>query len=838
LRRAAIFPLLGPALVLYLIADVASLRGELDGLGYAIALVAVCLSFAIVGRGARTGERGSRSAALLGLCSGVALLPLLTDEPLRISVELAQTVALVTLGALVLDLALFVPDRALSVRVSRALRWAALAAAVSCGLASALVQGPVVAPLGAPWLVPELYLHAAPAFAAVAVMAALVLRLLRRRLGSGPEALASNGWAVLGLAPAGLLCVALLARHLVAGAWSMSLLRLFGTLCAPSLYFGHLWLLDPSRRLSASRATRDFAAGAVTLGLAALAVVRMREYLPHAPVALALWTAVTLLLAFGLLHTLRPLSRRWLAPAGGALLEQLQLLQGSMGGVHTLEGLVRVVLAAFRRAAGTAAQPLLYGFDPGFEGRIDAAGEPHLCERALHPAILSHLRQQPAEILVRAPLEARIVREPPLRPLIEALVELDALCVLPLFTDGELEGALIVPRGNRRAPLTLEELAALREHARWLAGFVSVFSAKGRAQARAHELIVTHGRSESRIERLEDEAARLRADVEALHAAGPARAQAAPLIAYSAAMRDAVDRLRPLCAHDVPLLFIAEAGVSVEPLARFVHTESARASEAFLCVDCTVLKPEQACAVLFGGVQGGVRHPGALRLAAAGTLLLNDVAALPVDAQRMLVAALASRTGRPLEGGEAYPLSGRVTASSRVDLEALAQAGGFDSELGSRLCAVACRIPPLRERRQDIASHALLAVDRACKRLGHAPVGFEPAALEQLSALDLAGNELELEALIERAVAQCRSERISVADLPLMAASALRSDVGPLEGTLEEVECRALQHALSRAGGNKSEAARLLGLPRTTFLDKLRRHKLDDGTRENSSPPN
>ncbi len=838
MRRLAIFPLLGPALVLYLIADVASLHGELDALGYGIAALSVWLSWSIVGSAARSEERSARLVAWLGLCGSLVLVPLLTDEQPRLSVELAQTVGLAMLAALVLQLALGVPDRVLSPRITTLAQGSTLVLAVGSAALSTLAQGPVFAPLGTPWLLPAPYAHAVSVFAGGAVLAALALRLARRRLGSGPEALASNHWAVLALLPGAALCVVLVVLQLLDGA-SSSLVRVLGALSVLSLYLGHLWLIDPARRLSASRTTRDLVAGGLTVSLVVLGIVASRSYIPHDAAALAVWAAATLLLAFALFYALRPLSQRVLAPAGGALLEQLQWLQRAMGGAHTLEGLTAVVLLAFRRAAGGAdAQPLFYGFDPAFEGRIDAAGEAHLADRPLSAAIAQHLREQPSEIIVRAPLETRIVREPPLRPLIEALVALDALCVLPLVSDGELEGALVVPRGPRRAQLSLEELAALRDHGRWLSGFLNVFAAQRRAEARAHALLMEQHRSEGRLEHLADEAARLRADIESLYAAGSARGQSAPLLAYSAAMRALVERLRPLCAHEVPVLFVAESGVPVEPLARFLHAESARAAEPFLVLDCAALKTEEASVVLFGGTHAGVRHAGALRLAAAGTLLLGDVVALPIEAQRLLVAALASRTGRPVDGGESYALTGRVVASARASLETLVETGACDAELAARLCTLSCRVPPLRERREDIGSHALLAVDRACRRLGRQAVGFEPEALEQLTALELVGNVNELEELVERAVARCRGQRISVADLALSQSGVSRVAADALEGTLEEVECRVLQHALARAGGNKSEGARLLGLPRTTFLDKLRRHKLDDSARESSTPPN
>ena len=136
------------------------------------------------------------------------------------------------------------------------------------------------------------------------------------------------------------------------------------------------------------------------------------------------------------------------------------------------------------------------------------------------------------------------------------------------------------------------------------------------------------------------------------------------------------------------------------------------------------------------------------------------------------------------------------------------------------------RVPPLRERREDLPSLLLLALDRSARVLGKAAVGIEPDAQARLVAHDWPGNCDELDALIEHAVARCDGPRVGVQDLPSLAPPRASSG-NPLDGTLERVERRVLRRALDRAQGNKSEAARLLGLPRTTFLDKLRRNGLE-----------
>jgi two-component system response regulator HydG len=199
-------------------------------------------------------------------------------------------------------------------------------------------------------------------------------------------------------------------------------------------------------------------------------------------------------------------------------------------------------------------------------------------------------------------------------------------------------------------------------------------------------------------------------------------------------------------------------------------------------------------------------------MAADGTLLLEDLPALTHDAQRALATSIAQ--GRA-----------RVLASCRRDPEQLVASGALVPEL--RTCFGAClQVPSLRERPEDLPSLVLLALDQAARVLGRPPLGIEPDAQQRLLAYDWPGNLDEFYAIVERAVARCEGARVQLRDLPALGAQ----PVHPLDGTLERVERRVLQRALDRAGGNKSEAARALGLKRTTLLDKLRRHGLDERT--------
>jgi DNA-binding NtrC family response regulator len=290
-------------------------------------------------------------------------------------------------------------------------------------------------------------------------------------------------------------------------------------------------------------------------------------------------------------------------------------------------------------------------------------------------------------------------------------------------------------------------------------------------------------------------------------------------------------------------LLTAERGVPVAPLARLLHEQAGRGVQPFVVFDCAAARKEQVAARLFGATQDGQAVPGALRLAADGTLLLSDLPALPLPVQRELAQALRDKRARAVEPQDgraplsvsedsaSYACGARIVASCRVDPQQLVLDGALERALLDCF-APPLRVPPLRERPEDVQSLLLLAIDHAARVLGRAVVGIEPDAQQRLLAHDWPGNHDELQAVIELAFARCTGARIACADLPLLGPPQppARESGHPLDGTLERVERRVLARALERADGNKSEAARLLGLARTTFVDKLRRYGLDEGT--------
>lgn len=851
MKQTRILPLLGPLLVLYLIADVAASAGGLSRVGAAVALVAVMCATAPLFVRRREATSGSARVGLLGVSAGVALVGGIEPAVPSYAAAIAAAIASSVTGALVLDLAWSVPDAPGALRRARALRALSTLGAIAAGALSTVA---ILPPLGAnddAWLVPGWVEAAAVLAALLAAAVALVLRLARRAFGSGPDALAANAWAVLGLVPAvaaGAIAVGLvrLGDATITSSW----VRGLAAVAAASLVYGHVVLIDPRRRLQAAGAARRTLAAVLSLAATSALAALLAPEVPEGPLAIGVAAAALLVAGVLSFRAIDPVVRRAIAPFGGRLLLGVDEAIASLDTATTVDDLARGVLAAMRRASGAIdAMPLLYSFDPPREARIDAAGEPHVRNGEMPSPIAERLRDRPGEVVVRMALEDLVVRRPELRPIVEALESLDAACAVPLTAGGEIEGALIVPLGRRRSALMLEEIDALERLGVAAGSRLSLLTSQARAQQRASEVRAAADRLEERIEQLEEELERMRADARVLGAGRGAGRLSAPLVAYSPAMRALGARITDVAPMDAPVLLVAEGGTPVDQIARRLHDASGRAGAPFVIADCASMRPEQSASALFGA-GGDETHPGWLRLASGGTLLLSDIPALSLEAQRELAEALAARQARAIDGAGAYPVDVRIVATARLPIEPLVAADAFDAELARWLAPLRLDVPPLRERREDLPSLVLLAIDRACRVLGRSVVGIEQAALDALLAHDWPGNLRELQHVVERAVARSLGSQVRRADLPPLSAAAepaapaapaiepeivsVTIDVDPFEGTWTELEERILRRALERAGGNKSEAARSLGLKRTTFLDKIRRFGLEGAA---SRPP-
>jgi len=288
----------------------------------------------------------------------------------------------------------------------------------------------------------------------------------------------------------------------------------------------------------------------------------------------------------------------------------------------------------------------------------------------------------------------------------------------------------------------------------------------------------------------------------------------------------------------VTVLVSGESGTGKERIAEAIVRASRRATRPWVRFNCASLTPELAEAELFGHVRGAFTgatraRPGLFGEADGGTILLDEVGELPLELQPRLLRAL--QDGEIRAVGEERPrrVDVRVIAATHRDLEALVRAGLFREDLYYRLHVVHLRVPPLRERPEDVPALARHFVALFCERFGVGPFTVPDAVVDRLRTLYWRGNVRELENAMERWVALSPPEGLDPALLPGPAGA--EAEAGPplsLRERVEAYERGLVVEALRGAGGNRSETARRLGISRVTLHDKLRKWGLVRGEDE------
>ena len=315
----------------------------------------------------------------------------------------------------------------------------------------------------------------------------------------------------------------------------------------------------------------------------------------------------------------------------------------------------------------------------------------------------------------------------------------------------------------------------------------------------------------------------------ALHgAADPAGSRPPEIVCESPGMKRAVELVLRAAPADVPVLLLGESGTGKELLARALHERSARREGPFVAVNCSAIPEPLLESQLFGHLKGSFTdaredRAGLFRQASGGTILLDEIGDMPLALQAKLLRVLQEGEVHPIGAPAPIAVDARIAAATNRDLESLAREGTFRRDLYYRLNVVAVRIPPLRERPEDLlplVGHFLRKhADRHEK--GERTVSSE--ALEALRRHAWPGNARELENAIERAMVLGRESVLRLEDLP----EAVRRGA-PVESLqdaairpLEEVERQHIFRVLGRVQGNKAAAARLLGMDRKTLYRKL-----------------
>jgi two-component system response regulator AtoC len=332
--------------------------------------------------------------------------------------------------------------------------------------------------------------------------------------------------------------------------------------------------------------------------------------------------------------------------------------------------------------------------------------------------------------------------------------------------------------------------------------------------------------------------------------------RAPTLVGRSAAMISLLSKLRRLAPHAASVMLYGESGTGKELAARALHAWSQRSDGPFVAVNVAAIPNSLFESALFGHVRGAftdaVRdRPGFFEEADGGTLFLDEVADLPLASQVKLLRVLEDQSIRRVGDNEERRVNVRVVAATARDLEEEARRGRFRDDLLFRVAGLTLRLPPLRERREDIpvlVEHFIARIEARLgaglgTQLGTAAHSVTPAALDRLVGHSWPGNVRELENSLERAVVLCEGDVIDVRDLPEKLWSAamrsLEAEVSrvpaheevvanplALKPALARVERELIRQALAEAGDRRADAARKLGISHRTLLYKLKEHGL------------
>ncbi len=305
-----------------------------------------------------------------------------------------------------------------------------------------------------------------------------------------------------------------------------------------------------------------------------------------------------------------------------------------------------------------------------------------------------------------------------------------------------------------------------------------------------------------------------------------------PWVATDAASLRVVEIAEKLADTGTTILITGESGTGKDQLARWIHERGPRRDAPFLKIDCASLPAELVESELFGHERGAftgavARKPGRLELGGGGTIVLDEVAALAPAMQAKLLRMLEERTFERLGGTETLRMDARLMALTNTDLTKAVATGRFREDLFFRLNVLGIFVPPLRERRGDIAPLASHFLARLAPVHGHPEAVFDPAALRLLDSYAWPGNARELKNAVEHALVFSKEPILRPEDFPaiLRAAGDGHGPGGPLR-SLEDLEREAIIATLDGTRFKIGRAAEILGISRKTLLEKRKKYGL------------
>jgi transcriptional regulator with PAS, ATPase and Fis domain len=292
--------------------------------------------------------------------------------------------------------------------------------------------------------------------------------------------------------------------------------------------------------------------------------------------------------------------------------------------------------------------------------------------------------------------------------------------------------------------------------------------------------------------------------------------------------------VRKIAPTDATVLITGENGTGKDVLAREIHARSLRSEKPMVAVDAGAITETLFESELFGHVKGAFTdahadHVGKFEQADGGTLFLDEIGNIPLHLQAKLLRVIQNRSVVRVGGTKAIPVNIRLICATNMDLDQLVREGRFREDLYYRINTVHIALPPLRERREDIAPLAERFIAQFSEKY-HLPVtGLDESAKAMLEGGRWSGNIRELQNCIEKAVILSEAKNLSAKDIqidPSGSALGMTGDAGTLRAASEAEEERLVREAVERSNGNISAAARMLGISRPTMYAKMKKYEL------------
>jgi two-component system, NtrC family, response regulator AtoC len=315
------------------------------------------------------------------------------------------------------------------------------------------------------------------------------------------------------------------------------------------------------------------------------------------------------------------------------------------------------------------------------------------------------------------------------------------------------------------------------------------------------------------------------------------------IIGESPIMKKLFERMTRITRTDSTVLITGESGTGKELVARALHFNGTRKDRPFIAVNCGAIPETLLESELFGHVRGSFTgairdKAGKFEAANNGTIFLDEIGTMPQLLQTKLLRVLQEQEVERIGSNKPIKLDVRVISATNLDLENQVKIGHFREDLFYRINVIPLHLPPLRERKQDIIALVWKFLHKYCQLMGRTTMTISKQALEMLEAHSWPGNVRELENLVERLVALTEGDSIQVDDLPMaLCINARPENSLALELTekgidmvpyIASIESRLINQAIDLSGGVKAKAALLLGINRTTLVEKMKRLKLGD----------